>query len=388
MKHFLPFIALLVLLPGWTGAIQITDYLDPESIYEEAFILGQFNSKSGNQDQSSYDLALKADYEKNYSTLPRSWRFLADGSTDISRGSNPAVERQERTFANAHANIDSYFLDNHSLFWFGSGDVGYQDNADNELIKFGIGIGYGRVINATPLARFLRVEDELREHGVVLGKISDPAYLDMARIIAREDEFRSRYGADEYKSYWFEAVEEQLQTAVVLRTDQLGALGALEMNRVLSDEVIKIRKHGWLLRAGLGLIVQDFQGNHNDPSIDLVWEYARPQGSKGQYINTMSYSKIIANESGTILRNDMSYTWEISDLIDWENRWNLIIDKTNSSNEKTTTHKLSSSFNYYITNRISADATISAINTEDNINDNGNDETDIVTFMGVRYRLK
>jgi len=386
MKHTLLIIALL--LPSLVGAIQITDYLDPESSYEEAFILGQFNSKSGNQEQSSYDLSLKADYEKNFSSLPRSWRFLADGSTDISRGSNPAVEKQERSFANAHANLDMYFLDDHPLFWFGSGDLGYQDSANNELVKFGIGVGYGRVINATPLARLLRVEDELREHGVVLGQISDPVYLDMARIIAREDEFRSRYGSDEYKSYWFEAIEEQLQNAGVLKTNQLGALGALEMNRVLSDEVIKIRKHGWLLRAGLGLIVQDFQGNHADSSIDIVWEYARPQGFKGQFINTMSYSKIIANESGRILKNDMSYTWEISDLIDWENRWNIIIDKTDKSNKTTTTHKLSSSFNYYISNRISADATISAINTEDNINNNDNDETDIGTFMGVRYRLK
>ncbi len=386
MKYVFPIIALL--LPDLVGAIQITDYLDPESSYEEAFILGQFNSKSGNQARSSYDLALKADYEKNYSSLPRSWRFLVKGNTNISQGSNPAMKRQERTFVDAHANIDNYWFDEHPLFWFGSGDLGYQDSTYNELIKFGIGIGYGRVINATPLARFLRVEDELREHGVVLGRISDPAYLEMARIIAREDEFRSRYGKDEYKSYWFETVEKQLRNAGVLKTSQLGALGALQMNRVLSDEVVKIRKHGWLLRAGLGLIVQDFQDNHNEPSVDLVWEYSKPQGFRGQFINTLSYSKLLSSESGSILKNDMSYTWEVSDLIDWENRWSMIIDKTGSNNKKTTTNTLSSSFNYYITNRISADTTISTINTEDNINNNGNDETDVITFMGIKYRLK
>ena len=386
MKYTFSIIALL--LPNLASAIQMTDYLDPESSYEEAFILGQYNSKSGNQTQRSYDLTLKADYEKNYSSFSRNWRFLADGSTDISRGSNPADERQEQTFANAHANIDTYFMEDQSLFWFGSGELGYQDDASDEFIKFGIGIGYGRVTNATPLARFLRVEDELREHGVILGRISDPTYLDLARTIARENEFRSRYGSDEYKSYWFETLEKQLQTAGVLKSGQLGALGALQMNRVLSDEVIKIRKHGWLLRAGVGLIVQDFRGNHGDPAIDLVWEYARPQGFKGQFINTLSYSKIMANDSGRILKNNMRYTWEISDLIDWENRWSLTIDKTDNSKKKITTHKLSSSFNYYITNRVSADATISAVNTEDNINDNNNDETDIVTFMGIRYRLR
>ena len=232
MKYTLSIIALL--LPNLASAIQITDYVDPVSSYEQAFILGQFNSKSGNQTQSSYDLSLKADYEKNYSSVPRNWRFLADGSTDISRGSNPADERQEQTFANVHANIDTYFMEDQSLFWFGSGDIGYQDDANGELIKFGIGIGYGRVTNATPLARFLRVEDELREHGVILGRISDPSYLDLARTIARENEFRSRYGLDEYKSYWFETVEKQLQTAGVLKSDQLGVVMSLLLLSVLS----------------------------------------------------------------------------------------------------------------------------------------------------------
>jgi hypothetical protein len=386
MKYFLPVI--LGLLPSLAGAIQITDYLDPESSYEEAFVLGQFNSKSGNQDQTSYDLALKANYEKNYSSLPRSWRFLADGSTDISRGSNRIDKRQERSFANLHANIDTYLFKERPVFWFGSGDIGYLSDAKNEFLKFGIGIGYGRVINATPLARLLRVEDELREHGIVLGRISDLEYLDMARIVAREDEFRSRYGTDEYKAYWFEAVEKQLQSAGVLKTGQLGALGALQMNRVLSDEAIKIRKHGWSLRTGLGLIVQDFQGNHVDPSIDVIWEYAKPQGYRGQFINTLSYSKILTNKSGHLLKNDISYTWEISDLIDWENRWNIVIDKTDLDDKNTTANTLSSSFNYYITNRISADATVSATKTEDNIDGNDNDATDIATFIGIRYRLK
>lgn len=375
-------------IPGLAAAIEITDYLDPDSSYEEAFVFGQFNSKSGNQERNSYDLILKGNYEKNYSSLPRSWRFLLDGSADISRGSAHADEQQEQVFANAHANIDNYFRSRHPLFWFGSGDLGYLDDAEGELIKLGSGIGYGRVINATPLAKFLRVEDELREHGVVLGKISAQGYLDLARIIAREDEFRSRYGSDEYKSHWFEAVEGLLQAIGVLKTGHLGALGALQMNRVLSDEVIRIRKHGWLLRAGIGFIVQNYQGEKGDPSLDLGWEYARPHGYKGQFINTLSYSRILADHSSQILKNDMSYSWEISDRIDWENQWRIVLGKADGDNRDITSNTLSSTFRYYITNRFSADATVSAIGVEDDIDGNDNDETDIATFIGMRYRLK
>lgn len=388
-KHRLKLIiGAMVCTPLSAQAIQITDYWVPNSKYEEAFLLGKFNSKSGNQETTSYNLTIEGDYEYNLTSLPRNWRFLVDGIADISHGPDDADKTEENIIANAQANVDNYFKAGEKLFWFGSANLAYLDDADHQFAKVGAGIGYGRVINATPLAKTLRVEEELREHGLVTGQMSDSAYLAIARVIDRESEFRSRYGAEEYKSYWFGEIESALKSAGVLKGGQLGATGALHMDRVLDAETISVRKHGWVIRAGVGLIIQDFNGNKGDPSLDFEWEYAQPNGYKGQFINTLSYSTVLADDTDQTLRNTMSYTHEIGDRVDWENKWRAIFQVSGGDANDITTNIVSSTFRYYLTNRVNLDATVAVSNVEDDIDGNTNDETDVTTFLGVRYRLR
>ncbi len=369
-------------------AIRLTDYLEPESRYEQAFLLGNFNSKSGNQDQTSYDLSLRANYEQNYSSLPRTWQLRLDGATDLSRGANAGDHRQETSSANAHLNIDNYLAPASRRFWFGAADAAYLSDAESPFFKLGGGLGYGRVINATPLAKVLRFEEELRAHGIVRGPISDATYLALARLVARQDEFRARYGADEYKPYWFAAMEDLLRLEGVLYEDRLGAAGALYMDRVLFDESVSVREHGWLVRGGVGLVVRDFHGNRGDPSLDGVFEYARPFGWRGQLIERLNLSLLPGNSS-YLLGNTLSYTHELSNRIDWENRWEFTYQDGNDDEpEHITSHVLTSTFHYYLTNRLNLDATASLTRVNDDIPDNGNDETSLTTFLGLRYRLR
>lgn len=378
----------LIGLPSVAPAIQISDYLDPQSEWEEAFLLGQFNSKSGNQEQTSYNLSVEADYEHNYSSLPRVWQLAADGATNLSRGPNRDDPAVEATLAHAHAHMDNYFHPKAAWFWFGSTDLAYQDDRHDLFTKVGTGIGYGRVINATPLAKVLRIEEELREHGLLMGRITDATYLTLAKMIDREEEFKSRYGTDEYKPYWFMALEEILHQAGLLKSGSLGAAGTLYMDRVLFDEPISTRKHGWVLRAGVGMVVQDFDGNNGDPTLDAEWEYARPYGYRGQVSNVLKYSAILTDKTGQLLSNTLKYTHEISDRIDWENTWRLLLDKPGDNETDTLTNVLSSTFRYYVTNRINVDATMTYSKIDDNIAGNGNEDADITTFFGIRYRLK
>jgi len=255
-------------------------------------------------------------------------------------------------------------------------------------LPIGAGVGYGRVINATPLAKVLRFEEELREHGLITGEISPATYIALARIVDKQQEFRSRYGDQEYKAYWFIAMEELLRLEGVLKGGKLGAAGTLHMDRVLFDEPISVRKHGWLVRGGVGLVVQDYDGNSGDPSLDAEFEYAKPYGYRGQFINVLRYSAILDGDTGHIVSNNMSYSYELSDRIDWVNRWKIQYDKAGDGGTDTLSNTLSSTFRYYLTNIISVDATVAVNDYEDDIDGNGNDDVDISTFVGVRYRLK
>lgn len=377
-------------------AIEMTDYKDPTSTWEEAYLTGSFSSKSGNQDQASYNLILDTYYEHNYSSLPRTWQIYLDGEADVSRGPNDTDNTEDNSAANFEGNFDNYFKSRPKMFWTGTTVTNYRSDADEPRIEVGAGLGYGRVINATPLAKVLRIEEELREHGVVMGRMTDEEYLELAQIIDRENEYKANFGADEYKSYWIADFEKVLKRVGVLRNDALGALGVLQMDKVLFQEPVSIRKHGWVVRGGIGYVLQNFEGDNSDPSLFIDYEYAHPSGYKGQFINSLKYSSVFSSdENSHYITNDMSYSHEISDRVDWINTWTLDWEMYEGDQDDIVTNGLSTTFRYYLTNRLTANATTSISRTDDNVNDSTltneddfNDETDIRTFFSVAYRLK
>jgi len=375
--------------PAISQAIQLTDYTFPTSEWEEAYVEGHGNIDSGNQDRTSYDLYLDGDYEHNYTSLPQNRRFYADGHVDYSRSANKGDKTDKYYEANANGNVDNYFNQNDKYFWYGSGDLGYRKGADDMFIQVGAGLGYGRVINATPLAYAIRIVEELAQHNVVSSKVSDDTYLKMAQVIDRENEFKSKYGLEEYEPYWYKEVEAVLNQAGVLTNKALGAEGVLHMQRVLDDEPIAVRKHGWVVRGGLGYVLQNYTGEDSDPAIQAQFEYALPIGLQSQFLENFSYSSIFADDTDHVFKNKMSYTYEFTDEIDWENSWDLTHVIAGDDNaENTTTNVLSSSVRYYLTNRMTAGVTLSGTYVDDGIDDNGNDDWDLTTFFDLRYRLK
>jgi len=84
----------------------------------------------------------------------------------------------------------------------------------------------------------------------------------------------------------------------------------------------------------------------------------------------------------------MNYTYEITDLIDWETAWDLDFEKYNMG-ENVIKNRVSIGLRYYLANSLTIDTTISMSKINGS---NGNsietDEWDGDFFMGVRYRLK
>jgi len=391
------FIMLLIIInPIKLLAIELTDFRDPDRIFDEAFFDGQFNLDSGNQDQTSFKGTTSGFYQMNYSTLPFVWRFRFEGSLDINRGSTKDAETKENYLFNVKSNFDKYLTDNlFGLFGFGGIDLAYRrqigdDEADNPYSKLTTGIGYGRVIDATPLADVLRVVESLKEYGVIVGNVDDSTYLELAAIVGKRREFQSRYGFEDYEQYWIEALEKVMQKAGILKNNMLGAVGVIKTRYVLVLERISPRKHGWSVRGGAGYITSTFEdADPDDPSLDLGFEYAKPFGYQLQFTEEGSYSRILADDEVDLFNNRMGLTYELSDRIDWENTWTLnAIYPTRVGAKDVMTNKLSSVFRYYVTNLVTANLKFSLTKLDDGVDNNGNDDVEKIAFFGFTYRLK
>ncbi len=262
-----------ILIASNLYSVDITDYKVVDSYYQDAYLNGNLNVNSGNQEQTSYDLHIDANFKTLQSTLPYSWDLEVIGNSDFNRGENEEDDSQEsyNTIANAH--FDKYIDGNEKLFVYGATKLGYQkvataDDADDPYVKVGAGLGWGRVYNATPLAKALRIVEDLIKYKIINKDLSKKAYINLAGVIDRQDEFKSKYSPIEYKKYWYEAMEKVFKEDGVLDKDSLGAFGIVRIDEILNIEKVSNRIHGWKVRGGFGKILSNYDGDSQDPTVD------------------------------------------------------------------------------------------------------------------------
>ena len=366
----------------------ITDYTEATSSYEDAFVSGNFNASSGNQEQSSYDLDLSLDYEKVFSSPNRNTKLDFNGSGSASKGSTSGAESTNTYQALGSATVDNYFRPgSKAAFWYGKGEIGVQKGQDSAFTKATAGLGYGRVVNVTPMARSIRIIEDLRENGFLKGDPSDAVYRKVANIIDRENEYRSKHGAADYEQYWVQDIQSAIEASRMVN-GKLNARAILSSYDVLTQERISTRKYGWLVRAGVGAVITDFDGEDGKPALEVGAEYHRHISNQTQFSNeAIATATLKDGDDGFNFNNAMSLTHEISDTIDWENKWNLAHSESDNL-KPLTTNTLSSAFYYSLTNQLDLGVEARLTDLNDRIDNNGNDDLDKSLNIGVKYRLK
>lgn len=368
----------------------VTDYKEATSAYEDAYFTGNFNLDSGNQEQSSYDLDLTVDYERVFSSPDRNTKLDFLGTGSRSRGPNNTDGSKSDYQALGSATVDTYLRPESSgAFWYGKAEIGVKKGQVDPFSKLTGGLGYGRVVNVTPMARSIRVIQELRKRGSITADPSNATYQDVAVVISKENEYRSKYGGADYEQYWVEDIEKALKSSGLVKGGgDLGARAILKSYDVLVNERISTRKDGWLVRAGVGAVLSDYDGSDGKPALELGGEYHRPLSNQTQFSNeAIATATLDDGDNGFIFNNAMSLTHELTDRVDWENQWILNHNKSDIAND-ITANTVSSTFRYYLTNQLDLNLTAKLEDTEDNIDNNGNDELDKSLNMGVTYRLK
>lgn len=368
----------------------ITDYQEATSAYEDAYFTGNFNLDSGNQDQTSYDLDLEADYERVFSSPDRNIKIDAIGNLERTRAGTAGADSQSYWNANSAITMDKYFVPGSSAgFWYGKGELGIQKDQVDPRTAATIGLGYGRVVNVTPMARSIRVIQELRKRGNLTADPANAVYQAVANVIAKESEYRSKHGGADYEQYWVEDIENALKASGVVKGGgDLGARAILKSYDVLVNERISTRKSGWLVRAGAGAVLSDFDGSNGKPVIEVGGEYHKPLSNQTQFSEeALARATYDDGDNGYSFNNSMSLTHELTDRVDWENRWTLAHNTSDVTND-TTSNTVSSTFRYYLTNQLDFNTTAKITDFEDNIDNNGNDDLDKSLNMGITYRLK
>lgn len=365
--------------------VTLYDYTEATSAYEDAYLSANANiSRSRNDSQTAYDMKLDVNLDKVLSSPNRDTTFKLDANGLVSRAGTAGAKSTDSYTVGLSATMDNYFTPgSKGAFWYGSGSVRANSASDDLETKLGLGLGYGRVVNVTPMAKAIRLVDSLSAQGSIKGKPSKAAYNQIANIIAKEDEYASKFGRKTYQQHWLGDIEGALRSSGVI-SGNLNAAGVLEARRVMVDERISTRKLGWKVRAGLSYIGTNFDGLTNKPGLELGAEYHQPLSNQTQLSSVAVATAILDNATDAYnFTNKVSLTHEIDDRIDWENSWVLDYNKAENGND-ITTNTLSSTFLYELTNSLDYSITANISDTDGTANDG----TDRSLLMGIRYRLK
>ena len=133
-------------------------------------------------------------YKKFYESLPFAYSVDVRGSTSFRKDSiqNELVGDAE---ADLLSRIKKYRRDEGNFFVFGDADLGLNEDFDRPALKFTIGFGFGRFINATALRKAVRIEDFLLEEGIISERMQKQTMIDLGHIVERESEYRELYGS-------------------------------------------------------------------------------------------------------------------------------------------------------------------------------------------------
>lgn len=384
---------------GSSGAfaqdISLYDYQEASSAIDEAYFTGSFSTEKNRGDaQSAYNLNLGASLEKVFSSPDRDTTFKADVLTNVSRGSDSGDTTVKQYKAKTSLSVDNYFEPNSNRgFWYAKGSIAADDTFSDLQTTLSAGVGYGRVVNVTAMAKAIRLIEELVKRGAIDHVPNKQAHQQIAAIIDNEKSYKSEHGSRSkfYQQHWIGAIEQVLIAQGIVR-GVLSANGILAMRDVLIDEKISVRKYGWKVRAGLAYVGRNFEGIKNKPALELGAQYHLPFNNRTQFSNQATLTSILDSDSDAYtFNNDMSLTFEVDDRLDWINSWGLNINRSANDGDRVLTQSLTSTLAYEVDN--SLDLTVSAGLSHSSGNNNINpgdvlDGTDRKFNVGVRYRLR
>lgn len=287
-------------------------------------------------------------FRKFYSSLPFAWFIDADisGGKTFSKYSHDVKIK---------ASARKYIWEERDLFAFSELNVRHIDYYKQISSSLTFGAGYGRYIDATALAKAVRIEEHLIKESVIKGYLPKNTMVKIANIIERQAEYENIY-SDTYETFWFFDIENEIKASDMLIGNNLGAIGVLRIRQVLFEinERVNNRYYGWDVTFGtrFDLTKQD-KGKVGSPNLNLAGRYSYPLGWKFQ-INTIGevYSPLDSLFAKQINSNiGLDFIYELSNRVNLVTSYKLGIIKPGTGKAEAT-NILNTAFLFYLENEI------------------------------------
>lgn len=254
------FLSLIISSSVYSQNVKITDFDIPVSSARQALLNGFYNWSQINAfqrdttfgdttytvpDRKSINSNWQVDglYSQFYSSPALAWQISLNGALFGQRDDPDDLDVRARY--NLDADFSKYFSNDKGFF----GNVALNSRytrVKNEFIEFGdssenrpelnlfAGVGYGRQVNATPLAKAIIIDEELRRSRVTSKYLPKSTMLAIARIIDRESEYKSKY-KQIYKPKLIEDIQKEIAASGLGDPALMNSIGYYRIESVLFE---------------------------------------------------------------------------------------------------------------------------------------------------------
>ena len=332
----------------------ITDYKVPVSSARSFRIDLKGNYATVGRELTTNKTDISGVYKSFYESLPYAYSFDCGGT--FTR--NLVEKNYEYNYSrDIEGRIKRYIWTTHDLF--GSikvNSVYYSNIHDRPREDMTIGLGFGRFVNVTSLAKAVRIEDFLLSEGLLYDDLPAQTMIQFGQTIERESEFKNEYG-DAYKVHWYEEMTKLIQESGMLKGERVDAIGILRMDEVLFRQRVHDRFYGWDATVGttIELLTSYEEIRRQKPAADITVNYSRPLSWHAQWnerltVNSPMDKKEFMKAYKLTLNSDFSY--EMTNRIDFVLNHFILIEKSGQDVSALFTNSLRISFVLFVENSV------------------------------------
>jgi len=260
-------------LPGW--AISLCDFHSPVTYLSNMRLSFGYRY---------YDDAATAGIDVNSGRITLDYDQLSD-SPDFGFTMLGSAELAIDNFVptgwlgNGAGTFRYYLLEATPLFAFGGLEASLATSQPQPGVDVVVGAGYGRFTDVTPLAKAIRIGEELMDLRTFIDPLSDETLMNIASVIGREIEY------DALKDLVAD-VEALIEAATSAELDARALLTIEEVILAVGDN----RKCGWAVQGGIGYELVDPFGGSRTIVMSISADAAYASGPRDQLLFHASFT--------------------------------------------------------------------------------------------------
>ncbi len=326
-------------------------------------------------------------YNQFYSSPSYAWNI---GLTGAIFGNNAdTISLNPQYSYNFNADASKYFRKDKGFFVNGAVNstflwqqefLPFDSSKNRPQIDLFAGLGYGRQVNATPLAKAISIDQELKRSGVTTAYLPKQTVLDISYIIDKESEYRTKY-KQIYQAKIIEDIQKMIDASGVSNTSK-SSLSYFRIESVLFENYegsinyafTNPRYYGGDIRLGVDFtaLTRNSIIETPNPSLQARGRYGYPIGLNHQLLGAFQLGTPFDSAFGKLWTGtgELAYWYNMTNRIRFNAGYIVTLNQfieqnfvpvqpsgfqlqTNASDFSYANHSFNAGFLFYLENYIS-----------------------------------